>query len=114
MSYFNETAEEISPSSYDTPPRFVGDDIALQQYLKRNLDFEEINKYQIAGTVVVLFNVDKNGYVRRPTIIRSLFPPIDEEILRVIGKMPRWIPAKKDGEPVYSSYELPVTIGPAE
>ena len=114
MSYFNETAEDISPSNYDTPPRFVGDDIALQQYLKRNLDFEEINKYQIAGTVVVLFNVDKNGYVRRPTIIRSLFPPIDEEILRVIKKMPQWIPAQKDGEPVYSSYKLPVTIGLAE
>ena len=114
MSYFNETAEEISPSSYDTPPRFVGDDVALQRYLRRNINFKEIDKYQIAGTVVVLFNVDKNGYVRRPTIIRSLFPPIDEEILRVIGKMPRWIPAKKDGEPVYSSYELPVTIGPAE
>lgn len=107
-------AEYVSPSSYDTPPRFVGDDIALQQYLKRNLDFEEINKYQIAGTVVVLFNVDKNGFVRRPTIIRSLFPPIDEEILRVIKKMPQWIPAQKDGEPVYSSYELPVTIGLAE
>ncbi|MCR5551267.1 MAG: energy transducer TonB [Bacteroidales bacterium] len=110
---FNE-AWVVSPSSYDTPPRFVGDDIALQQYLKRNLNFEEINKYQMTGTVVVLFNVDKNGFVRRPTIIRPLFPPIDNEILRVIRKMPQWIPAQKDGEPVYSSYELPVTIGPAE
>ena len=111
---FDEAAEEVSPSSYDTPPRFVGDDIALQQYLKRNLDFEEINKYQIAGTVVVSFNVDKNGFVRRPTIVSSLFPPIDEEILRVVRKMPQWIPAQKDGEPVYSSYKLPITIGPAE
>ena len=68
----------------------------------------------MTGTVVVLFNVDKNGFVRRPTIVRSLFPPIDDEVSRVIRKMPQWIPAKKDGEPVYSSYELPVTIGPAE
>lgn len=111
---FDDDAEYISPSSYDTPPRFVGDDIALQQYLKRNLNFEEINKYQMTGTVVILFNVDKNGFVRRPTIVSPLFPPIDNEILRVIRKMPRWIPAQKDGEPVYSSYELPVTIGPVE
>ena len=114
MSYFNETAEEISPSIYDPPPRFVGGNIALQQYLKRNLDFAEINKYQIAGTVVVLFNVDKNGYVRRPTIVSPLFAPIDDEVLRVVRKMPQWIPAQKDDESVYSSYKLPVTIGPAE
>ena len=104
----------VSPSNYDTPPRFIGDNVALQSYLKHNINFEEINRYQITGTVVVLFNVDKDGNVSRPTVVRSLFPPIDEEILRVIGKMPRWIPAQKDGEPVYSSYELPVTIGPVE
>lgn len=113
-SVFDEAAEEVSPGSYDTPPRFVGDDIALQQYLKRNLNFEEINKYQITGTVVVLFNVDKNGFVRRPTIVSPLFAPIDDEVLRVVRKMPQWIPAQKDGEPVYGSYKLPVTIGPAE
>ena len=110
----NEKVEYVSPSNYDTPPRFIGDNVALQSYLKHNINFEEINRYQITGTVIVAFNVDKDGNVSRPTVVRSLFPPIDDEILRVVRKMPPWIPAQKDGEPVYSSYELPVTIGPAE
>ena len=35
---------------------------------------------------------------------------LDAEALRIVGKSPRWRPAKKDGQPVKVSYSIPVVF----
>jgi TonB family protein len=55
-----------------------------------------------------LFTVDENGKISDATIEKSAGGPFDREALRVVGLMKNWEPAKKDGLPVKSLYQLPV------
>jgi len=62
----------------------------------------------VEGTVYAKFIIEKDGSITKPEIIRSLGSGCDEEVLRVIGLMPKWSPGKKDGKPVAVSFTLPV------
>ena len=62
----------------------------------------------IEGTVVARFVVNKNGEISKAEIVRSIGGGTGEEVLSVIGKMPNWIPGKKDGEAVNVEFFLPV------
>ena len=63
---------------------------------------------KVEGTVIVKFTIDENGDVVKPEITRSLGSGCDEEVLRVVGEMPKWVPGKKDGKPVAVELTLPV------
>jgi TonB family protein len=96
----------------------AGDDVEAQKACadKRLLEFVYKNiKYpasarqaKIQGTVVVKFTVDKYGVAVDPVVVRSVGGGLDEEVLRVVGKMPKWIPAQKNGQPVDAEFTLPV------
>ena len=43
-------------------------------------------------------------------VIRKLDRDLDKEALRIIRNMPKWEPAKKDGEPVSIAYTCPVVF----
>lgn len=77
-------------------------------YLNTTLRYpdEAVDK-ELMGTVVVGFNVDKEGSVPRTSIWvrRSASCPLDREALRVIQKSGDWTPAVQFGEKV-SSYKL--------
>lgn len=62
----------------------------------------------VEGTVYARFIIEKDGSISHPEIIRSVGSGCDEEVLRVIGQMPKWSPGKKDGQPVPVSFTLPV------
>ncbi len=69
---------------------------------------KEAREKGVEGTVYAKFTIEKNGSITHPEIIRSVGSGCDEEVLRVIGQMPKWSPGKKDGQPVASSFTLPV------
>jgi TonB family protein len=62
----------------------------------------------IEGIVQVKFLIDENGYIQESTIVKSVEASLDKEALYVVSKMPRWTPAKIDGQPVESIYNLPI------
>ena len=63
---------------------------------------------KIEGIVVVQFIVDKNGNVVNPKILRSIGGGCDEEVLRIVDLMPKWIPGKQRGQNVNVQFNLPV------
>jgi TonB family protein len=67
----------------------------------------------ITGTVEVLFAVDHEGYVRDATILRGIGAGCDQEVLRVVNLMPRWIPASNGGEALTMYFVLPVRFAGA-
>ena len=90
---------------------FPGGADALDKYLDKTLRYPEwAREDDVEGKVVVRFVVDAGGNVTHPRIIRSLFKPCDEEALRVVRAMPKWKPAKMNGLPVNSIYELPLVF----
>lgn len=88
---------------------FPGGKTKLANYLKRNIVYPESGLDEgKEGTTVVKINVDKNGNVKASEIVNSLGKDFDREIMKVVSRMPKWNPAKQNGESVESSVSFKV------
>ena len=60
--------------------------------------------------MVVTFTINADGSISDPKVVRSLDKELDAEALRVVGLMPKWIPAKMNGKSKKSKYTLPIVF----
>lgn len=60
--------------------------------------------------VVVRFMVDVDGSITRMEIVQTDGEKYSREVMRVLNKMPRWIPAEQNGLQVATWFEQPVTF----
>lgn len=89
-------------------PMFKGN---VNAWLAQNLKYpERAVKNGIQGKVIVRFVVGKDGSVRNASIIRSVDPDLDSEVLRIVNSMPKWTPGYNDGEPAAVWFTLPITF----
>ncbi|MEM9819716.1 MAG: TonB family protein [Bacteroidota bacterium] len=80
-------------------------------FLYKNLKYPtSVKDLHITGTSVVRFLIDKEGNIKEIKMARSLHPDFDQEIIRVIKLMPKWIPGKQMGKPVDVWFNLPVNL----
>ena len=92
-------------------PRFPGGHIALFEYLSKNIKFpKEKEKEDVKVRVVTTFTVEKDGSITHAKIVRSQGEAFDNEALRVINGMPKWIPGTQNGKAVRVKYTLPITF----
>lgn len=95
----------------DIMPSYPGGTAALMKFLSQNIqypaDMEEAGVY---GRVICTFVVEKDGSITDIRVSKSVCPSLDKEAVRVIGSMPKWNPAKQNGESVRCKYSLPVTF----
>lgn len=90
-------------------PQFPGGYKQMWQFLANNLIWPpELENSCISGLVVARLSIEKNGAISSIEIAKSLVPALDAETIRVIKKMPKWIPGEVDGKPVRSEFLLPV------
>jgi protein TonB len=90
-------------------PAFPGGEAELMKWLQKNIDYPEIAKEQnIQGTVNLRFVVKPDGSIDDVQIIKSLDKSCDQEAVRAMKKMPRWIPGEQNGKAVNVYYNLPV------
>lgn len=52
------------------------------------------------GTVVVRYAIGRNGKVQEVQVHKGAAPSLNEEVMRVVKKSPKWKPAVMDGTPV--------------
>jgi protein TonB len=52
--------------------------------------------------------VEKDGSITDAKILRGLGKSYDDEVLRVINLMPRWLPGTQNGEAVAVKFNMPV------
>ena len=90
-------------------PQFYGGDEELMNWLFNNVRYpDKAAKKGIQGIVVVKFLVKADGSIKNAGIMKHADPALDKEAIRVVKKMPKWIPGTKDGKPVDVWYMLPV------
>lgn len=89
---------------------FPGGMQALLEFLDRNVNYPADYEACAQGRVVVSFTIDVDGSIINPRVTRSLDKPLDDEALRVVKLMPKWIPAKEKGKSKKSIYNLPILI----
>lgn len=92
----------------DTLPSFPGGSAALSEYLSRNIKYPvRAMENNESGKVIVRFVVENNGRITRAHIIKSVSYYLDEEALRLVNSMPKWIPGKIDGKDVAVAQLIP-------
>ena len=90
-------------------PQFPGGQIAMLQYLMKNIKYpEQAMKEGIQGRVTVRFIVEKDGSISDVKPVLSVHPLLNKEAVRVVESMPKWSPGKHNGKPVRVRFNLPV------
>ena len=94
----------------DTPPQFNGGDIGeFRRWVQMNVKYPaEAPGKNIYGKVLVTFVIEKDGSVGNAEIFKSPDKSLADEVLRVIGKSPKWTPGKQRGEAVRVKFGMPV------
>mgnify|MGYP002381931593 CR=1 FL=1 len=90
-------------------PEYPGGDKELMQFIAQNIKYPESAKSKgIEGTVITRFVISKTGTVEDARIVKSFDRDCELEALRVVNKLPNWIPGKNDGVPVDVLFTLPI------
>jgi protein TonB len=103
--------EKIWICGIEQMPSFPGGQKALLEYLAANVRYpDDCEEACVQGRVVVSFVVERDGSITEPKVVKSVYPSLDEEALRVVNGMPKWSPGKLNGEAVRIKYVIPVTF----
>ena len=93
------------------PPEYPDGEKALYKYLAENIHYPEQAKADgIEGKVFVRFIVRDNGDIVNVEVERGIGGGCDEEAMRVIKSMPKWIPATSEGKVVNVQYVIPINF----
>lgn len=108
----------LGASLYDTPPQFSACESAenpqdcfqaqMQAFIQTRLKYpEEAKAKGIEGVVPVVFEIDEQGDVQKIRT-QSDYPELQDEAVRIIGLLPRFIAAKKNGQAVAVPFAVPI------
>lgn len=101
----NGTDEETVPAFPASPGH------TLMDFLLSNLRYpDQARETGTEGTVKVSFTVGWNGVLEDIKAVQSAGPLLNAEALRVIKKMPKWIPGRNHNRVIRGYYTLPVVF----
>ncbi|MCL1867522.1 MAG: TonB family protein [Paludibacter sp.] len=113
------TANEGNPNKnediYDEEPKFPGGREALYKYIFEIIRYPiEAAEKGIQGKTTIRFVVEKDGTVNDVVVLRGFNKYCDAEAVRVVKSLPKFIPGKKNGEPVRVYFTMPINfkLGP--
>jgi protein TonB len=90
-------------------PAYPGGEDARMKYLQDNIKYpEEAKELGIQGRVYVTFVVEVDGSITDVRVLRGIGGGCDEEAIRVVQAMPKWVPGKQRGVPVRVQFNLPI------
>lgn len=90
-------------------PGYPGGEEARMKYLKESIRYpEEAKELGIQGRVFVTFVVEVDGSITDVRVLRGIGGGCDEEAVRVVRGMPKWVPGKQRGVPVRVQFNLPI------
>ncbi len=104
-----EMAEAEIFTVVEETPHFPGGEDARIKFLKENLTYPALaRESSIQGIVFLTLVIEKDGTITDIRVLRGIGGGCDEEAVRVLKLMPKWIPGKQRGKPVRVQFNLPV------
>lgn len=95
--------------SVDEEPAFPGGERGLLRFINDERRYpDEAYRAGISGRVLCSFVIGEDGSVSDIRVVRSVEQSLDREAVRIISRMPRWLPAHSEGSPVPVTYFLPI------
>lgn len=110
MFFFLLLAQTSNAQTHE--PRFPGcadiedgdcADMKMMQFVFSNLKHPDGNP---GGEATATFVVKASGEIANVKITHKLTEACDEELIRVVKLMPKWLPAEKDGKAVDMEWEV--------
>jgi len=106
-----EKSKSDLDSEEDDKAVFPGGDDQMKSYLINNIHYpEESMEVGEMGKVYIEFIVEKDGSLSCVYAKNKVSKYIDSEAIRVINNMPKWEPAKADGEVVRARCRIPINF----
>ena len=90
----------------DIMPSYPGGEAALYQFLSSQIRYPpDALENKVEGKVFVRFVINPDGSITKVNVLRGIGFGCDEEAVRVVQMMPKWIPGEEQGQkvPVFSS-----------
>lgn len=97
----------------DVMPEYPGGMKALRKFLERNLVSPDEMEEGSIVSVKVKFIVGYDGKLKGFEIVEDGGEQYNKEVIRVLKKMPEWIPGKANGHNVSVYYTIPVKFAAA-
>lgn len=79
----------------------------ILNFISKNIQYPTM-AMEAQGTVYVEFIIEKDGSISNVKSLRSPSSEFENEAIRVVKLMPKFIPAKQSGKPVRIRYRLPI------
>lgn len=106
---FTKAGLDTAYYEYEIMPRYIGGEQALFEFLKHNIKYpKKARKKEIQGTVYVGFVIGKMGEVKNVHIVKSVYPLLDDEALRVVSLQPNWSIGYLNGDATSVQFTLPI------
>lgn len=107
--------DKITPMyKADVMPSYPGGWDALKKFLERNLHNPKEMEEGESVNVKVRFVVGYNGKLQSFVNVLDGGDEFNKEVVRVLKKMPEWIPGSSNGENVSVYYTIPIKFVPGE
>jgi protein TonB len=105
----NASKQDTVYSRVDENPQFTGGVSAFGNFLSKNLNYPVKCKEEgIEGRVLIMVTIEKNGSVSNPRILKHADPLLENEALRIIKILPKFIPGKFKGKTVRVDEVVPI------
>lgn len=84
---------------------------SLNKFIYSQMRYPAVaRKENIQGKVIVSFTVRTDGSISDVVVERGIGGGCDEEAIRIIKLMPKWLPGKNKGKLVNVKYKLPLSF----
>jgi protein TonB len=97
----------------DVMPTYPGGMDALRKFLERHLENPRDMEEGEAVSVKVKFVVGYDGKLQSFVTVQDGGDEFNKEVMRVLKKMPNWVPGKAKGQNVSVFYTIPIKFIPA-
>ena len=94
----------------ESSPQFPGGQAAWMRFLSKYLVAPDELQAGEQKTVRVRFFVSEEGNINHFEVVQSAGASFDNEVIRVLQKMPKWKPAEQNGHPISVTFTQPVTF----
>jgi TonB family protein len=106
---FDYKGNKVECDDFEKAPQFPGGDEALYAFLANNMQYPQMARESgIMGSVYLTFIVEDNGEITNISVLRGIGGGCDEECIRVIELMPRWIPGYWGPRAIPVQFNLPM------
>lgn len=93
----------------DKMPQYETGEQGLSKFISHNIRYpREALQKGIEGRILCSFIVSSDGSISNIEVVEGLDTLLNDEAIRVLGIMPKWIPGENEGEKVHVKCLLPI------